>query len=326
MTIEELPARPKLESNFPIIRNPCPLVVWDFNVAVFHVINWLEKTHLECSPEVHKKIIRAAFAVHINRGPSMLPRFSHRAIFVYDNRFKHTGNYWRNEVMRESTVVQQAWVDHAEREKVDYATLPKEYKGTRSEKSDNFWFVYNECRDYAEQYFPFFGEEGYEADDFAGAVYRLSRDSDEDSVVKKRQILLATLDRDWSQCVDEAHQIYFANTRIPFSKEKIQERLVANQGVIEHTKHRMGYDISHPAELAEHKVLHSDMGDNLPKGTPKDLFDLCEPHPDYNIDLTPSQTALIEECNNDQANDRPDHFEKGLRAIATVGLEAPTII
>ena len=301
-------------------------MVWDFNVAVFHVINWLEKTHLECSPEVHKKIIRAAFAVHINRGPSMLPRFTHRAIFVYDSRFRHTGNYWRNEVMRESTVVQQAWVDHAEREKVDYATLPKEYKGTRSEKTDDFWFVYNECRDYAEQYFPFFGEYGYEADDWCGSIYRLSRDSGEDTVVKKRQIMLATVDRDWSMCCDEAHRIYFANTRVPFPKEKIQERLVGNQGVIEHTKHRMGYDITHPSELAKHKVLHSDMCDNLPKGTPIELFDLCEAHPQYNIDKIPLHAAFEECVNEPEPNNRDDHFQKGLRALATVGLEAPTII
>jgi len=247
-------------------------------------------------------------------------------MFVADKRFADSHNYWRNNVMQTCPIVQKAWIDHAEREGIDYDTLKKDYKGTRGEKSEEFWFVYNICRDYATTYFPFFEAEGYEADDFAGAVYRLSRDSEPDSIVRKRQIFLATLDRDWSQCVDEAHKIYFANTRYPLPNEKIQERLVGNAGVIEHTAHRMGYDIEHPSELAQHKVLHSDMSDNLPKGTPIELFDLCEAHPEFNIDAHSVHAELTECCNDPKANDRPDHFEQTLRQFAKICLEAPAIL
>ena len=315
--------RPKLEQTIVLENNPVPLVVWDFNVAVFHVLNWYQKISGSFKQEVEEKLVKGAFALHINRGPDMLPRHTYRMLFVADKRFADSHNYWRNNVMQTCPVVKQAWIDHAEREGVDYDTLKKDYKGTRGEKSEEFWFVYNICRNYATEYFPFFEAEGYEADDFAGAIYRLSRDSATDSVVHRRQIFLATLDRDWSQCVDEAHKIYFANTRYPFPNEKIQERLVGNEGVIEHTAHRMGYDIEHPSELSKFKVLHSDMGDNLPKGTPIELFDLCEPHPQFNIDEHPIWEELSECCNDRKANDRPDHLEQTLRQFAKICLEAP---
>ena len=314
---------PKLEQTIVLERNPVPLVVWDFNVAVFHVLNWYQKISGSFKPEVEAKLVKGAFALHINRGPDMIPRHTYRMLFVADKRFADSHNYWRNNVMQTCPIVKQAWVDHAEREGVPFESLKTNYKGTRGEKSEEFWFCYNICRDYATTYFPFFEAEGCEADDFAGAVYRLSRDSDEESIVKRRQIFLATLDRDWSMYTDEAHKIYFANTRYPLANEKIQERLVGNQGVIEHTAHKMGFEISHPSQLASKKVLFSDEGDNLPKGTPVELFDLCEPHLQYNIDKEPVWEELAECCNDPKANDRPDHLEQTLRQFAKICLEAP---
>lgn len=315
--------RKKFEQVIELDLNPAPLVVWDFNVAVFHVLNWYQKISGSFKKEVEEKLVKGAFALHINRGPDMLPPHTYRMLFVADKRFADSRNYWRNTVMQTCPIVQQAWIDHAEREGVDYNTLKKDYKGTRGEKSEEFWFVYNICRDYATTYFPFFEAEGYEADCLAGSVYRLSRDSEEDSIVRKRQIFLSSLDRDWTQLVDESHKVYFANTRYPFPSEKIQERLVGNAGVIEHTKHKLGYDISHPSELAAKKSLASDMGDNLPKGTPIELFDLCEPHPEFNIDKEPVWEELKECCNDPKPNDRPDHLEQTLRQFAKIHLEAP---
>ena len=315
--------RPNLEKTIVLDNNPVPLVVWDFNVAVFHVINWYQKISGSFKTEVEEKLVRGAFALHINRGPDMLPRHTYRMIFVADKRFEETRNYWRNNVMQTCPVVKQAWLNHAEREKIDIKEVNTEYKGTRGEKTEEFHFVYNICRSYAKEYFPFYEVEGYEADDLAGSVYRISRDSGEETIVRQRQIFLATLDRDWSQCVDEAHRVYFANTRYPFPNEKIQERLVGNEGVIEHTLHRMGYDITHPSQLATFKVLHSDMGDNLPKGTPIELFNLCEPHPDHNIDKQSVFEELKECCNDPKPNDRPDHFDQTLRQFAKICVEAP---
>ena len=82
--------------------------MWDFNVAVFHVINWYSKISGSFKKEVEEKLVRGAFALHINRGPDMLPRHTYRMLFVADKRFSDSHNYWRNNVMQTSPVVKQA--------------------------------------------------------------------------------------------------------------------------------------------------------------------------------------------------------------------------
>lgn len=317
--------RPKLESNFQFINNPAPLVVVDFHVYLHDILRWFEeKIENSFKPEVEDKLLKGAWALKVNRGPDMLPRHSYRIVVVADSRFPDTGNYWRDRFMKESTDVQSAWEQYAETQNKKLVDIPTHYKGTRGEKTDNFWRVFHIGWTYCNEYFPTFSQQGFEADDIAGAVYRLSRDSGADSVVTQRQIFLSTLDRDWSQLVDEEHKVYFANTRVPFPKEKIQERLVGNQGVIEHTLHRMGYKLDHPRNLPEWKVKHGDMGDNLPPGSPKCLFDLCEPNPYYSVEKTAPWYGEFVGClNNPEANDRADHFDTTVRQFAKICLEPP---
>ncbi len=317
--------RPKLETNFKLDNNPTPLVVVDFHVMLWDVLRWFEeKIEGSFNAEVEDKLIKGAWALKVNRGPDMLPRHTYRIVVVADSRFRDTGNYWRDRYMTESDVVQQAWQNYAEKEGKSLSEIPTSYKGTRGEKTETFWQVFNIGWKYVNEHFPVFSQEGFEADDIAGAIYRVSRDGSPDSIARKRQIFLSTLDRDWSQLVDEEHRVYFANTRHPFPNEKIQERLVGNQGVIEHTKHKMGFDLDHPKNLADWKVKHGDMGDNLPPGSPKCLFDLCEPHTDYIIEkAAPWYDDLVECLNENKPNDRPDHFDQTLRQFAKIMLEAP---
>jgi hypothetical protein len=319
--IERLP----LERTFRLDLNPAPLVVVDFHVYLHEVRRWFEeKIEGTVNPEVEDKLIKGFWALKINRGPDMLPRHSYRIAVVADCRFPETNNYWRDRFMRRSAEVQTAWLAFAESHKKDLSEISTSYKGTRGEKTDVFWRIFRIGWEYVKTYFPVFSLEGYEADDIAGAIYRLSRDSPEDSVVRRRQILLSTLDRDWSQLVDEDLNVFFANTRCPFAREKIQERLIGNQGVIEHTKHRLGYDLDHPRNLADWKVKAGDMGDNLPPGSPKCLFDLCEPNPVYCIEKdAPWYSDLVECVNNPEPNIRDDHFDTTYRQFAKIGLEIP---
>jgi hypothetical protein len=85
----------------------------------------------------------------------------------------------------------------------------------------------------------------------------------------------------------------------------------------------MHFDIEHPRDLPAKKVLHSDEGDNLPKGTPIELFDLCEVHPVYNIDKVSRHAELVECVNDPKANSRDDHFEQALRQFVKICLEPP---
>ena len=55
------------------------------------------------------------------------------------------------------------------------------YKGNRRDKDDNFYQVHEIGWEYATKYFPCFKQEGYEADDWAGALYREVRDGTDDS-------------------------------------------------------------------------------------------------------------------------------------------------
>lgn len=317
--------RPKLESYFRLDSNPAPLVIVDFHVYLHSVKLWFEdKIEGGCGKEVEDNLIKGAWALKINRGPDMLPPHSYRIAIIADSRFSDTGNYWRDKFMSESEEVQSAWLTFAEKDGKTLSDIPTHYKGTRKEKTDTFWRVFNIGWEYVNNYFPVFSQEGYEADDIMGAIYRLSRDGDPKDIVTKRQILMSTLDRDWSQLVDESHNVYFANTRVPKPNEKIQERLVGDQGVIEHTKHRMGYDLDHPKNLADWKVKHGDSGDNLPPGSPKCLFDLCEPNPDYTIESAAPWFPQLVECVNDPSpNDRRDHYEQTLRKFVKVGVEPP---
>jgi len=324
-TDAKMNSRPKLETIFKLEHNPSPLVVVDFHVYLHDVLRWFEdKIEGSFNPGVEDKLIKGAWALKVNRGPDMISQHKNRIVVVADSRFADTGNYWRDRFMRTSAEVQTAWLTYAEKEGKSLTEIPTHYKGTRGEKTDNFWRVFNIGWEYAHKYFPTFSQEGFEADDIAGAIYRLSRDSGDDSVVRKRQIFLSTLDRDWSQLVDEEHKIYFANTRAPFPNEKIQERLVGNQGVIEHTKHRMGFDLDHPRNLADWKVKHGDMGDNLPPGSPKCLFDLCEPHTEFVIEtVAPWYNELVECVNNSEPNSRVDHFDQTLKEFVKICLEPP---
>lgn len=318
--------RPKLESTFKLEHNPSPLVVVDFHVYLHDIKRWFEeKVPDSLSVEVQDKLIKGCWALKINRGPDMLPRHNYRIVVIADSRYQDTNNYWRDRFMKRSAEVQMAWLAYAEKQGKDLADIPTHYKGTRGEKTETFWRIFNIGWEYVHKYFPIFYQEGFEADDIAGAIYRLSRDGDEKSIVKQRQILLSTLDRDWSQLVDEELKIYFANTRVPFPKEKIQERLVGNIGVVEHTKHRMGYDLDHPKNLADWKVQHGDAGDNLPAGSPKCLFDLCEPHTEFIIETAAQWYPELITCVNDpEANIRPDHFDQTIRQFAKIGLDSPT--
>lgn len=320
--------RPKLESYFKLDTDPAPLVVVDFHVYLHSVKLWFEE-RIEglFKPEVEDKLIKGAWALKINRGPDMLPRHPYRIVVIADCRYKDTNNYWRDRFMKTSPEVQAAWITFAEKEKRPLSEIPTHYKGTRADKTDTFWRVFDIGWEYVHNYFPVFYQEGYEADDIMGAIYRLSRDSSSERVVRQRQILMSSVDRDWSQLVDEDHKVYFANMRVPFPKEKIQERLVGNLGVIEHTKHRMGYDLDHPKNLADWKVLHGDKSDNLPPGSPKCLFDLCEPNLDYAIEFSAPWFNSLRECVNDpKPNIRADHFEQTLKQFAKVCIECPVSV
>jgi len=309
------------EETFVLEKDPAPLVVLDFMVAAWGVFGHIQDIQHLYSPELLQKIIKALWAIKINRGPDMLPTHDYRIVVVSDKRYEEHGTYWRGvEVLRDERM-EIVWEEYCESTGKNLKEQAIGYKGNRREKDDNFYQVVEIGWDYATKYFPSFKEEGYEADDWAGAIYRVSRDTK--GVCQNRQILLSTIDRDWSGLVDESHNIYWANTRYPGPKERIQERLAGEDQVLLHTEMKLRVKINHPREIFKAKHEQGELSDNLPPGSPLEYIDLSEAHPKYQIEKFPEYTELVSHLNNPEPNVNHDHLEKSRQALGKIGLSIP---
>lgn len=312
----------KFEDTFIVRTDPSPLVVIDLLVACHGVNNYLEKIQNFVNPRHLDQVVKALFAIVINRAPEFLPAFERRIVVVADKKYesgKFAGHYWRGKEVARDERMEFVWESYAEGQGLDPSELKTGYKGTRGEKSDILMRVIQIGFDYCHKHFPIFYEEGYEADDFAGAIYRRSRDTS--GICRDRHIFLSTIDCDWHQLVDEAHDIYWANTRVPRPKERFQDRLRSNEQVLFHTLHKAGHEIKHPSELAAKKVLVGDSGDNCPPGTPIEYFDLCEAHPRYRIEELPLYEDLVAALEDPTPNWRPEHMKQAASALISAGIE-----
>jgi len=306
------------EKTFVLEESPAPLVVVDFMVYAWGVFNQIQDIQHLYSPDLIEKVIKALWALRINRGPDMLPRHDYNIVVVSDKRYEKFGAYWRGVEIMKDERMEVVWEEYCESKGIDHESTATGYKGNRREKDDNFYRVVEIGWDYATKYFPCFKEEGYEADDWAGVIYRYSRDSK--GICNNRQILLSTIDRDWSQLVEESHKVFWANTRYPGPKEKIQERLAGEDQVLLHTEIKLGAQIKNPRELAFAKQEIGDLGDNLPPGSPLEYFDLCEPHSRYRLEKLSSYEDLKVALDSPASNVRHDHFEKAIQACGKIGL------
>jgi len=316
--------RPKFENVIELGVKPAAMWVIDYNVMVHDILYWYEnKIEGSFNKEVEAKLVKGMWALFVNRGPQFLPRHSYRTILVADYRDPETSNYWRDDFMRESEQVQQAWVEYAEEQGVAVDTLRTHYKGTRGAKTEAFFFVYKIGKEYCQSYFPWYWQLSYEADDLAGSIARFSRCAEGEDVVKKRQILLHTCDRDWAQLIDDENKIYFSNSRMCRPNERIQEQLQKEEGILEWVEHKMKVKLKHPSEMAVHKAVQGDMCDNAVKGSPVELYDLINPHPKWNIDKLLWTEDFVESMNNPEPTTRHDHYEQALRQFAKICLEIP---
>jgi hypothetical protein len=311
------------EHNWKIQSEPAPLVINDFMVTCWNVFNFAQGLRHLYSDELIEKLVKAAWAIKLNRGPDMLPMHPHRVVVVSDKRFEDTKTYWRGvEVLKDERIA-CAWEEYCEGRGIKVEDTPTGYKGNRRDKDDGFYRVHEIGWEYATRYFPCFKQEGYEADDWAGALYRTVRDST-DETLRKRQKLLYTIDRDWSGLVDESLNIWWANTRYPGPRERIQERLAGEDQVILHTKMKLGFDINHPLEIFAAKAEAGELGDNLPPGAPIEYIDLSETHPKYVLEKCDQWEAFEEAVCSPDVNYQPDHYEQSLKAFGKVGVSYPS--
>lgn len=289
-----------------------PLVVHDFKVLSWRILNCLQYNREFISDKNVDIYIKSSWAWWLNSGPDMLNLGPHTFFCVSDKKGEE--GYWRNyEISRDLRMTPL------------YAECSSaEYKGNRGNKPNQEMFTNVEKigKKYAEKYgIPIFEKENFEADDFAGVIYRLFKNEE----VPKRKVYLHTIDRDWSQLVDNYVGIYWANVRHPKPKEVIQNRLAEESDVIEHTEHSLGISIYHPSQLAEAKSIKGDMGDNLPSGSPIEYFDLCNPHPIYKIEDDKKLYQELKKWSSyNQDNTRQDHKENAEQIIKKLKMPFPS--
>jgi len=310
------------EHRFKLDNSPAPLVINDFMVTCWNVYNFVSDLKHLYSPELIEKITKAVWAIKLNRGPDMLPLHDYRVVVVSDKRFEDTKTYWRGVEVLKDERIEACWEEYCEGRGIKVEEIPTGYKGNRRDKSDDFYNVHEIGWAYAQKYFPCYKQEGYEADDWAGALYRTVRDSS-DEVLRERQKLLYTIDRDWSGLVDEKMNIYWANTRYPGPRERIQERLAGEDQVILHTQLKLGFDINHPIEIFAAKAEAGELGDNLPPGAPIEYIDLSETHPKYVLEKCDQWDDFVKDVVNPETNVHKSHYEQSLNALQQAGISIP---
>lgn len=120
---------------------------------------------------------------------------------------------------------------------------------------------------------PVFSQEGFEADDFAGAVARLARNKE---IFEFSDVFLATSDGDWMQLVDDSLNLNWSN------QLKWQPRLRHELQVLQYYG-KKGYTMSKPTDVVTYKHLYGDAGDNIDPGTTTEVIDLHNPPEQPNI-------------------------------------------
>lgn len=279
-----------------------PLVVVDFKVYA-HQIHSFTESAVDIVGEDESKlrtVIRALWAYRLNRGIDSLPPRDFTAVVVDDLKgdfAEGVNGYWR----------------HLEAHKLG---MP-EYKGGRPDKPSLFPIVLEEGYNYIKapgSTFHFFDKKYYEADDIAGKIARIQRETP----VSNRYILLSTLDGDWQGLVSDKDKIVWCNTGpwLPRIRTEVE--------VCDYYLRKEKLKISNARETYTVKVEVGDKGDNLLPGTPLRFFDLYDEDPvwGWTEEEEARLQAIISDCSR---SNRPDHLANSGRFLTSIGMFKPEI-
>lgn len=282
-----------------------PLVVIDYKVYAHQIHSFTESALGIVGDDVAKlrTVARALWAYRLNRGIDSLPPSDFTAIVIDDKKgnFGEPDNpltgYWR----------------HIEAHKLG---MP-EYKGGRPDKPTLFPIILEEGLKYVQaegSKFHFFDKEYYEADDIAGKIARIHRDSPP----LDRHILLSTLDGDWQGLVSDEHNIVWCNTG-PWLP-----RIRTESEVCDYYLRKEKLHIQSARETYTVKVEVGDRGDNLLPGTPLRFFDLYEEDSEWG--WTASEEAELRRIMAiPERSNRPDHLTNSKRFLESIGMFLPEI-
>lgn len=276
-----------------------PLLIVDFMVMAWRIKDLLLYRGLDrgCTDAQLKTIIKCLWAYNLNRGPSVLDQENWRIVVISDRKDENNG-YWRTHLIASDERMTKA-----------YKEKPQGYKSGRPQKDSLFMIIVELGQQYCFNYLNYWFEPGYEADDWAGAIYREVRNTS-DPELKSRKKILFTIDRDWTQLVDDSLNIIWVTSRQPRTKEHIQTQIATEYDVLYHTKFRYKKDIKSPLEIAQIKSNYGDASDNLPSKSPIEYITLSEPHPSYQLESMNSWSHFQECLSSPWSNIQLDHLKE----------------
>ena len=225
-----------------------PIVAIDLRVALFRIMYWLDKQEaFSFSDEDAFLLCKFCWVLMLNEPLSWM-RYKPSGglqIIVLDDCVDHNKKYWRYKYY-------------------------SEYKANRNYDRTN---CYNMVLQAAYEYLassngiiPIVKAEGFEADDWAGALYRIAQ-----AEKKPRELFLLTSDSDWGQLVNNQLKIRFANA-LPY-----KPRLRFELEIREYYKRKHNYVLGTPRDIVKHKVQFGDDSDNIAIGSPEGIIDLVSP-------------------------------------------------
>lgn len=279
-----------------------PLVVIDYKVYAHQIHSFTESAVdiVGLDESKLRTVVRALWAYRLNRGIDSLPCRDFTAIVVDDQKGEIEGlgiGYWR----------------HLEAHKLG---MP-EYKGGRPDKPSLFPIILEEGYNYiksANSSFHFFSKEYYEADDVAGKIARIQRETPQSD----RFILLSTLDGDWQGLVSDQHKIVWCNTGpwLPRIRTEVE--------VCDYYLRKEKLKINSARETYTVKVEVGDRGDNLLPNTPLRFFDLYDEDEEWGW-TKEEENYLISVMNNTARSNRPDHLTNARKFLTSIGMFLPEI-
>lgn len=237
------------EKEFEFRKDRPPILVIDLRVSLWRILYGVAKFEELWSFEDLK-----LFWQHKVHYPvEAFPKQKFQIVFVDDIKFK-SGNYWRENFLKAHDI-----------------DFPK-YKGNRklNERPQLFFDLHQAAVEFAaEEGFPYFSKRGYEADDFAGAIY---------NIVKKhngigREVVFYTVDSDWGQLVNDELGILFYYCAFPCWKHKLRNEAA----IIQWFDEKQDVKLSEVREIVDCKVEYGDKSDNLIPGSPREVIDLANP-------------------------------------------------
>jgi hypothetical protein len=297
------------ENEFVANYSPLPIIIYDFQVVAHDIYKYIESYDYitNSAPELFTKLIKAAWAYRFNFGIDMIvePLKEFTTLVVNDFKGKtpdasETGEgYWRHIVAKELGL--------------------QEYKQGRGVKPDTFNLVCQIGLAYLHRHnIPYFAQEYMEADDIAGKLARIKRNSRANSVASERQMLLYTVDGDWQGLVDDQNKIIWCNIG-PWLPRMRNER-----EVIDYYYRKNGATITQARECYDVKVAKGDAGDGLLAGSPLRLFDLYNDDHEYFFDDSATEylTSILNSVENHK---NLEHLRSAERFFAYFGVFPPVL-